>query len=69
MCEFTVRSDDFVMLAVLGETNSLLAKSERQRIAIARALVRHPQVLVLDEITSSLDGHGENKVRDIISTA
>lgn len=55
------------MLTVLGETNSLLSKSERQRIAIARALVRHPQVLVLDEITSSLDGDGENKVRDIIS--
>lgn len=53
------------MLPVLGETNSLLTKSERQRIAIARALVRHPQVLILDEITSSLDSHGENKVRDI----
>lgn len=47
----------------LGETDSLLSKSERQRIAIARALVRRPQVLVLDEITSSLDAHGENKVR------
>lgn len=45
-----------------GETDSLLSKSERQRIAIARALVRRPQVLVLDEITSSLDAHGENSV-------
>nr|CAC13121.1 transport associated protein [Takifugu rubripes] len=52
---------------VLGETNSLLSKSERQRIAIARALVRHPQVLVLDEITSSLDGHGENKVQEALA--
>lgn len=46
----------------LGGTDGLLSKSERQRIAIARALVRRPQVLVLDEITSSLDAHGENKV-------
>lgn len=62
-----VTSDDFVMLAALGKTNSLLSKSERQRIAIARALVRHPQVLILDEITSSLDGYAENEVQDIIS--
>lgn len=47
----------------MGETDSLLSKSERQRIAIARALVRRPQVLVLDEITSSLDAHSENQVR------
>ncbi|XP_054619243.1 antigen peptide transporter 2-like isoform X1 [Dunckerocampus dactyliophorus] len=46
----------------VGEGGSLLSKSERQRIAIARALVRRPQVLIVDEITSSLDEHSENKV-------
>nr|XP_057902658.1 antigen peptide transporter 2a isoform X3 [Doryrhamphus excisus] len=46
----------------VGEGGSLLSKSERQRIAIARAMVRQPQVLILDEITSSLDEHSENKV-------
>lgn len=46
----------------MGEGGGQLAKSERQRIAIARALVRRPQVLILDEITSSLDTENENKV-------
>lgn len=57
------RPDHSVMSAELGETDSLLSKSERQRIAIARALVRQPQILILDEITSSLDAHSENQVR------
>ncbi|KAM9838505.1 antigen peptide transporter 2a [Aulostomus maculatus] len=46
----------------VGESGSLLSKSEKQRIAIARALVREPQVLILDEITSSLDANSENRV-------
>lgn len=51
-----------VHLSELGEGDSQLSKSEKQRIAIARALVRKPQVLILDEITSSLDAESENKV-------
>lgn len=46
----------------VGEGGSQLAKSEKQRIAIARALVRQPQLLILDEVTSSLDAESENKV-------
>lgn len=49
-------------MSELGEGDSQLSKSEKQRIAIARALVRKPQVLILDEITSSLDAESENKV-------
>lgn len=45
----------------------MLSKSERQRIAIARALVRQPQVLILDEITSCLDAESEHKVTRIFS--
>uniref|UniRef100_A0AAQ4QFA9 ABC transporter domain-containing protein n=1 Tax=Gasterosteus aculeatus aculeatus TaxID=481459 RepID=A0AAQ4QFA9_GASAC len=60
---------DFIMKlekgydAEVGEGGGQLSKSQRQQIAIARALVRQPQVLILDEITSSLDMTSENKVR------
>uniref|UniRef100_A0A8C6UCV2 Transporter associated with antigen processing, subunit type a n=1 Tax=Neogobius melanostomus TaxID=47308 RepID=A0A8C6UCV2_9GOBI len=51
----------------VGEGGGQLAKSERQRIAIARALVRQPQVLILDEITSSLDDNSEKKVQQALA--
>ncbi|KAF7652779.1 hypothetical protein LDENG_00092520, partial [Lucifuga dentata] len=50
----------------VGEGGGKLAKSEKQRIAIARALVRRPQVLILDEITSSLDAESEIKVQQAL---
>lgn len=51
----------------VGEGGGQLAKSERQRIAIARALVRKPQVLILDEVTSSLDNDSEKKVQQALA--
>ncbi|XP_041665972.1 antigen peptide transporter 2a [Cheilinus undulatus] len=51
----------------VGEGGNQLSKSERQQIAIARALVRQPQVLILDEITSSLDMESENKVQQALA--
>ncbi|XP_029023597.1 antigen peptide transporter 2a [Betta splendens] len=51
----------------VGEGGGQLSKSEKQRIAIARALVRRPQVLVLDEITSSLDADSENQVQQALT--
>ncbi|XP_037650555.1 antigen peptide transporter 2a [Sebastes umbrosus] len=52
----------------VGGDGGLLAKSEKQRIAIARALVRQPQVLILDEITSSLDMESENKIQQALAS-
>ncbi|XP_018529612.1 antigen peptide transporter 2-like [Lates calcarifer] len=52
----------------VGEGGGQLSKSEKQQIAIARALVRQPQVLILDEITSSLDTESENKVQQALAS-
>ncbi|XP_054462085.1 antigen peptide transporter 2a [Anoplopoma fimbria] len=52
----------------VGERGDHLSKSERQRIAIARALVRQPQVLILDEITSSLDMESEKKIQQALAS-
>ncbi|XP_047240035.1 antigen peptide transporter 2a [Girardinichthys multiradiatus] len=52
----------------VGESGGQLSKSERQRIGIARALAREPKIIILDEITSSLDAENENKVLQALAS-
>jgi ATP-binding cassette subfamily B protein len=64
--------DDFVMTlpqgyhALVGERGLKLSGGEKQRVAIARTILKAPPILMLDEATSALDSHTEREIQDAL---
>ena len=64
--EFILKKEDGYQ-SNIGDRGSKLSGGERQRLTIARAVLKNPPILILDEATSSLDTESERLVQDAIN--
>ena len=61
-----IRSDPSGLDAVVLPLGTALSSGERQRLALARALLRRPEVLIIDEATSNIDSESERRILQAI---
>lgn len=58
----------YIKISVVGEIRKKISGRQRQRLRIAKAFIKKPKLLILDEVTSSLDVQVENSITKSINS-